>query len=109
MDLEAGELNSRVLLQKRSTKQNEIGEVEDTWIDIGHYRGKLSVLNNKTKEIAKGFSASVDHEIKMRYRPNATNDCRILFGAEVYQIGGVIHDPNPIKTWTQLFLSKQQG
>lgn len=104
MILEAGELDTRCTVQKRSDKRGDYGEVLDGWQDIGTYWGKLSNLTPKNVSLAKGFAATISYESKIRYRPEVTNDCRLIAYGRTFQIDGVVHDPR--KQWTQLFLTE---
>lgn len=106
MILESGELNTRVHFQKRVSKKNSVGETEHIWKDIGTFLVKYATLSNKSMEIAKGFSASVDFGILMRYFPQIDNDCRVIVMGKTVEISGVIHDPN--KQYSQIFLSQNQ-
>lgn len=104
MELEAGELSSRITFQKRVKKKNPIGELEHTWKEVGSYLVKLSTLSQRAAEIAKGFSTSVSHDIKMRFHPEIDLSYRGIFRGEVLTIVGVIHDID--KKWTQVFVNK---
>ena len=105
MIVESGELQTRASFEKRSKKENAIGETLDTWKPIGTFLVKYSLLSNKSMELAKGFSASIDKGILMRFVGQIDNDCRVIIEGKTIQIGGVIHDPK--KQWTQIFLSEQ--
>jgi SPP1 family predicted phage head-tail adaptor len=107
MEMEAGELDTRLTLRIKSSKKDEYGDTQDSWQDVGTYWGSLKTITNRNANIAKGFAATVNYESKLRYCPAATNDCEVLAHGTTYYVNGVMHDPR--KRWTMLFLTVEQG
>lgn len=105
--LTAGELDTRLIIRRRTTEKDAIGDPEDDTNKVGDYWGSLQAVSNRNLELAKGFAGTVNYESKLHYCPKVTNDCQIVARGVTYFVNGVIHDPRQI--WTLLFLTREQS
>lgn len=106
MFLEAGELNWLGTFFGESSKKDAYGNTDsEVFEDIGVYRGKLMLLRDSSKEIAKGFASMSDYEFWLRYRPSINDAKKVVIKGETYKVNGLQHDPAPQKLWTKVFLT----
>lgn len=99
--LQAGRLNSLVIIQSRSAGQDATGQPLTTWVDHAtvwahiRYSGGLEAI--KADAVASIAQASV----RIRYRAGLTAGMRLLHGATVYEISAVLPDEAG-RQWTDL-------
>jgi len=96
--MEAGNLNRRILIQKRTMAQDETGQVMPAWEDVGCYWAwiKTETGISASRSMAgadEGVARSiVRYSIRLRYRPSITDDMRIVYQGVVFEIKQVRHD-----------------
>lgn len=99
--MQAGKLSHRICPQKRVSSQNaETGEVVTEWINIasstsdGCIWGEVTAVSARDFVAAQAFQNAVTARIKIRFRDDITAKCRILFRGKIYNIEGVLPDPD---------------
>lgn len=96
--MQAGALNRKILVQKRTQVQNETGQVTDSWVDVGSYWAWIKTVNGISA--ARGLTGSQDgvtvsispYSFRIRYRPSVTDDMRVVYGGLNFDIKQVRHD-----------------
>lgn len=104
MKLQAGELCDLITIERRSDAVDSTGDLDrQEWISEGSYWGKLTPLSPKNVAIAKGFATTVSHNLYLRHLESIDSNCRVTCRGKVYEVSGVVHDPQG--WWTQVFLT----
>ncbi len=94
----------------RST-DNTFGEQQDDWRTVGEREwAKIEPLTGKKERLAGKVEANATHLIKFPYRPDATTNHRIKFGARTFDINVATNvDERDIETWCWCTEGKGQG
>lgn len=94
--MKTGNLNRRILIQKRTQVQDETGQVTDTWVDVVNpwawvktQTGMGSLRNDQAGSVALSVVA---YSFRIRYRPSVTDDMRVVYGGLNFDIKQVRHD-----------------
>lgn len=99
--MQAGRLNSLVIIQSRSAGQDATGQPLTTWADVAtvwaHIRHPGGLEAIKADAVVSVVQASV----RIRYRAGLTAGMRLLHGATVYEISAVLPDEAG-RQWTDL-------
>lgn len=95
--MKAGNLNRRILIQKRTQVQDEAGQPIDAWVDVVKVwawvktQSGMAVARQSTAQ--DGVAMSVNsYSFRIRYRPSVTDDMRVVYGGLNFDIKQVRHD-----------------
>lgn len=93
--MQAGKLRHRVTIQEPVQLQDsESGGVVPSWLDIATVWAEVYPLSAREFISAQAEQSEVTTRITIRYRPGITNKHRILFRQQVFNITGVLPDPD---------------
>ncbi|WP_154899371.1 phage head closure protein [Serratia ficaria] len=93
--MQAGKLRHRITLQKPAKTQNpETGSVENVWQDLAQLWAEVSPLSAREFVAAQAMQNAVTTRIKIRYRQDISAKYRILFRGKIYNVEGVLPDPD---------------
>lgn len=67
--MNAGNLNRRFTLQKRSASVDSFGGQLTTWTDVAMVWGELKVLSERELMAAAAMQSAVTHKLTIRYQP----------------------------------------
>lgn len=106
--LEAGWLRHRVTIQARTNTQDPVtGETaivwSDAWINIA---AALEPLSARERMAAQAQQAEVTARVTIRTLLGVTTQHRLLHNGRLYNIEGVIPDPDSGKEWMTLLVTE---
>lgn len=106
--LDAGLLRHRVTIQARQTTQDAVtGETlivwTDAWLNIA---AAIEPLSARELIAAQAQHSEVSARITLRPRPDLTAQHRIVHNGRIYNIEGVIPDPDSGLEWLTLPVSE---
>jgi len=96
--MEAGNLNRKITIQRRSQGQDDAGQPIDSWEDFAKpwawVKTQSGVSASKSMTDAQdGVARSiVAYSFRIRYRPSVTDDMRVVYGGMTFAIKQVRHD-----------------
>ena len=91
--MQAGKLRHRVKIQEKINLQNpDTGAVTPQWQDIATVWADVVALSAREFIAAQATQGEITTRITIRYRSGLTNDSRIIFRDEIYNIEGVLPD-----------------
>lgn len=108
--LEAGLLRQRVQVQQKVISgTGDRGQPVYTWATFATvYAGIESITPFGAKgERARQLMTTATHEVMMRYLPGLTEQCRLLWGTRVFQIG-YIWNHQERNAWLTLLAMEQK-
>ena len=92
--MQAGKLRHRIALQKPVNIQDpESGEVTPTWEEVAIIWAEVVPLSVKEFIAAQAGQSEVTARIKIRRRTDVTAKHRIIYRGQIYNIEGVLPDP----------------
>ncbi|MDD5532384.1 MAG: phage head closure protein [Syntrophales bacterium] len=83
-----GERDQFIVFQYKTRVSDGMGGFADTWNDLCSVWAKITTLRSDEAIIAMQSSASVIHNINIRYRGGITSAMRIKHGQKYYSIIG---------------------
>lgn len=90
--MRAGQLNRQIVIARRVTGQDEIGQPIDTietvatvWANIRHTSGLEAIKSDATTSVVKA-------SIRIRYRADIDAGMIVIYGAVTYEIRAVLPD-----------------
>ncbi|WP_318594326.1 phage head closure protein [Enterobacter kobei] len=93
--MQAGKLRHRVTIQEPVMVQNsETGAVNKTWLDVATVWAEVSPLSAREFIAAQASQGEITTRITIRFRTGITRKHRILFRGGIYNIEGVLPDPD---------------
>ena len=90
----SGSFNKRVTFQRQSSTRTGVGQLVDTWTDLGEGWCSINGLNGREFLAQSGEKAEVTHKIRTRARNDiglAPRD-RILHASRVFDIEAVLEE-----------------
>lgn len=94
MPISAGKLRHRVELQSPLRTRDADGGVATTWQSRGQAWAAIEPLSAREFIAGQALTSDVDTRITIRYRPDVAADWRVVHGARIYAIRGVLADKN---------------
>lgn len=93
--MQAGRLRHRVIIQQFSQIQSPItGNIEKIWQDLVTVWAEVAPASVRDFIAAQAEQSEVTGRITIRYRDGITSKNRILFRGKIYNISGVLPDPD---------------
>lgn len=90
----AGTLRNRITLQKRQTIVSGYGERTASWVDACTCWADFHPLSVREFLSQSGTQSQVSARVTIRYRDDVDATMRIAYRGKVYNIAGVLPDPN---------------
>ena len=91
----AGKMTERVTFQQKSVTRNGLGEEVVTWGDVCTIWAEAIPLRGREFYAANQTQQVVDVRFRIRARAGLTNDMRLLWKAQPYDITGLIPGTGP--------------
>jgi SPP1 family predicted phage head-tail adaptor len=93
--MRAGNLRHKVIRQQlvpADPDRNTIGELLETWSNVGEHRVHVSPITQGTREqyVAGELRDIVSHQVQMRYAIGVTPKQRLLFNGRILSIEAAI-------------------
>lgn len=104
MNIPAGNLRHRVSIQRKQITQNpQTGAMTETWVDAwSNVPAAIEPLSAREFIAASAVQSEVTTRITIRYRAGVTASMRILHNDRIYNIQGVLPDPESGRSWLTL-------
>lgn len=110
MSLRAGTLNHRIELHEIvSTKDETTGVVTEDWTLFAEVWANVRPASVREFIAAGAQGSNVTVQAQIRYVPGVKPSMRIRHGERIYQVEGVLPDPNSGKEWMTLPCSEIQS
>ena len=91
----AGKYDQRVTFQQKSATRNALGEEVVTWTDVCTVWAEAIPLRGREFYAANQTQQVVDVRFRLRARAGLTNDMRLQWKAQPYDITGLIPGTGP--------------
>ncbi|NIG13016.1 phage head closure protein [Pantoea sp. Al-1710] len=86
-------LKHRLELQQPQEVQDPVtGDITLAWTTIAYVWGEVAPLSGREFIAAQAVQTEISVRITIRYRSDITNDWRILFRNQIYNIAAVLPD-----------------
>ncbi len=95
MTIAAGKLDQRVTFQQKSVTKNAIGEEVVSWIDFATVWAEVRPVRGAEFYAANQMQQTLDMRVFVRQRADLTNDMRMIWKAQPYDITGLIPGTGP--------------
>jgi SPP1 family predicted phage head-tail adaptor len=93
--MQAGKLRHRVTLQRPVKIQNpDTGSVTNSWESVSDIWAAVAPSSAREFVAAMAVQSEITTRITIRYRDDVTPKHRILFRGKIYNIEGVLPDPD---------------
>jgi SPP1 family predicted phage head-tail adaptor len=98
-----GKLRHRITIERMQSIVNDDGDViGEGWSNVAECWASIEPLSARELLSAQAIQSEVTARITIRARSNIDHSCRIQFGGTIYNIAGVIPDPNSGSEWMTL-------
>jgi SPP1 family predicted phage head-tail adaptor len=87
--LSAGDLRSRIIIEKKAFTDNGFGGHSETWSTLATVWAKVEHLSGRELQLAQQVSPDILYEITIRYRPDVTTNHRINYSGQYFNIRDV--------------------
>lgn|SRR5574337_65813 len=88
--MNAGKMDRRITLQRKSEAQDSFGEAIGTWTDIATVWAEVAPLTGKERWAAQQVKAEADTLFRIHYLPGLTPLDRVLYNGKTYDVYSVI-------------------
>lgn len=108
LKLPAGRLRHRVTIEEQLVELDSDGAQVEAWVPFGDGRAlpaEITPLSARELIAAQAVSSKSTTRIRIRYRPGITAAMRIRHRGMVYEIEGVIPDPDSGRRFITLLAS----
>lgn len=92
--MQAGRLNARVTLQRRTAGQDAAGQPVEGWEDVAQVWADFRVLSGMEAIKADALTSVTKASCRVRYREDLTPDMRAMVSGEAWQIVSIHPDVN---------------
>jgi len=89
MPLNAGELWTRVTLQKPTTSKNEVGEATLSWSDFQTVWANVQALGGREAQRYAETVGLSTHKVTIRYVTSLTTSYRVVYNGRTLEIGQI--------------------
>lgn len=105
--MQAGKLRHQVTIQEPVTAQNpDTGSVNKTWRDVAIVWAEVYPLSAREFIAAQASQGEITTRITIRFRTGITRKHRIIFRGGIYNIEGVLPDPESGREYLTLLCSE---
>lgn len=104
------QLRTPIRIQKK-TVSRKAGEITPTkiWTDIGGYKRCEWIGYHGNEAVSQNaLQATMAATVRLRYDPRITNSCRVLLGADIYEIIS-IDDVRMRHQWMELKVVRKEA
>ncbi len=94
--MQAGKLSKTIVLQRRDSAKDTLGEQVTTWSDVAQLRAEIVPLSAREMLAAQAVRSEMTHQITVRFAkfladPKEMARLRIVYGTRLFNIQGVIN------------------
>ena len=89
--MNAGDLRHRVRFERATRVVNAAGETETAWVLHAERWANVQPLKSWQVERARQVQTNTTHVVRVRYDPTIAADQRVVWGAVVLNITGVVN------------------
>lgn len=90
--IRAGDLNRRVVIQRRAAEQDSLGQPVEAWEDVAPVWASMLFVTGKEYALASGEVSRAEVSIRVRWRTDLTARMRIVHAGVNYNILAVLPD-----------------
>lgn len=98
--MEAGKLRHRLVLSSASATVDSFGQSTITWSAFATVWGAIYDVMGREYFEARQQEAIRWARVVIRYRGDVTNETRVTYGSQVYDVDSVLYDPTRERTLT---------
>ena len=91
--IDAGALNRRVYVQKRSQDKDTVGQRDLTWQNFLRCWARIEQLQGRELEMAQAIRREINHRVVIRYRKDITTSMRVVYQGRYLNVEAVL-DPD---------------
>lgn len=92
--MRAGQLRHRItILTPSGEVRDSYGGVTPQWSELAKPWAEIIPVSARELEVARGYSPTVSHQIRIRYRTDINSRCTISYATRSFSINGVV-DPD---------------
>jgi SPP1 family predicted phage head-tail adaptor len=92
--MRAGKLKHYVTIQQLASSLDASGNTVEAWTDVASVWADIAPLSAREFIAAQGLQSQVVARITIRYRPDVRASMRVNHDGVIYNIAGVLADPN---------------
>lgn len=96
--MRAGDLRSRITIQKRGPAKDAAGQIVDGWAEVATVWADVRHQSGMQAIKAGSPISKVAASVRIRHRQEVEGGMRLLFDGRVYGIQAVMHDPGRVFT-----------
>lgn len=96
MTIDAGKLNRRITLQRRTATKDAVGQPLDAWETVAERWADVRLLSGLETIKADAPVSAVRASIRIRYMTGLDAGMRVLHGSATYNILAVLPDPGRV-------------
>lgn len=101
-------LRHRIKFQSLSLAPNDSGGQTQTWTDFKTVWASVKPKIVREQFFAQRVEPRIDHTIRLRYTAGLTQDMRIVFGARIFEIKGMVIE-DEVKDWITILAAERTG
>lgn len=101
----AGRLRHRIRIDEQVTLKNSFGEQTTEWEEVATVWAAIEPLSARESMLAEQTQSKVSARIIIRARNDIRASMRAVHGSTIYNIEGVIRDPDSGQEWITLTCS----
>jgi len=88
--MNAGRMDRRITLQRKSSSQDSFGQPIETWADISTVWAEVVPVSGNERFVSQQVIAEADTLFKIRYMSGLTPLDRVVYDGRTYDVKGVI-------------------
>lgn len=100
--LSAGRLRDRVSVEQQIDTIDSSGFPVKVWESIGNFWASIEPLSVREFLSSQQMQSQVNTRIVMRYNPAVTASMRIIGNEVIFNIAGILRDPDSGREWMTL-------
>ncbi len=92
--LKSGRLSHRVTIESPTYTQDSYGDPTPDWVTVAEVWAAIEPLSVREFMAAQSEQSKVSARITIRHRSDLSADMRILHNGKIYNIEGILPDPD---------------
>ena len=84
-------LRHQVQIQQSVVTRDTTGAEIETWQDVATRHAEIAPLVGREQFLAQQINATTSHRVRLRYLPGVTPKMRVLYGARILMIDGILN------------------
>ena len=84
--MQSGKLRKRLIIQQRSSTQDQYNQPLTTWSDVATVWGSIQPLTGRELIAGQAVNSEISHLVEIRYMPGITAAMRISYNGRFFNI-----------------------